>query len=88
MQADHEELMNAVGESPKQAEQTKYPPTAVPYLNDAYTYADRQNELELLDNLLSHRLSSVRAELSMIKDINRTRVYPNIVFQNDATKAG
>ena len=59
-----------------------YHPSQVPYINDAYTYQDRQDELELLLKLLDFRKSSVIAELQAVREINTTRSYPNIAFQH------
>lgn len=63
----------------------QYSPGEVPWINDQYTWADRQLELELLSNLLSTRLSDVRAELKFVRDVNANRAYPNIAF-NSATR--
>jgi hypothetical protein len=59
----------------------KYPPELVPYLNDDYTYAERQQELELVEALLTQKLLKIRGQLQTIREINRTRTYPNIAFQ-------
>lgn len=59
-----------------------YHPSQVPYVNDAYTYQDRQDELELLLKLLDFRKSSLVAELQAVREINTTRSYPNIAFQH------
>lgn len=60
----------------------KYHPSQVPYLDDSYTFGDRQNELELLENLLSFKLADVRSRLAVVREINRTRSYPSIAFQD------
>jgi hypothetical protein len=94
---DDAELADALADSPltpeeQHAEQTsietakKYSPSQVPYVNDQYTWAERQLELELMENLLALRLSGVRDELGYVRDINRSRTYPNIAFQPSATK--
>ena len=59
----------------------KYHPSQVPYVNDAYTWQDRQEELELLQKLLDHRRSGIAAELQAVRQINTDRTYPNIAFQ-------
>ena len=64
-----------------------YSPSQVPFIDDDYTYADRQIELELLENLLALRLSQTRLKLNTIREINRTRSYPNIAFQDEQPKA-
>jgi hydroxylamine reductase (hybrid-cluster protein) len=64
----------------------QYSPGEVPWINDQYTWADRQLELELLSNLLSTRLSDVRAELKFVRDVNASRAYPNIAFNSDTRK--
>ena len=59
----------------------KYHPSQVPYVNDAYTWQDRQEELELLLKLLDFRRASAVAELQQVRQINADRSYPNIAFQ-------
>jgi hypothetical protein len=90
---DHAELQDAIlQQSPTPeslaAPKQDYPPHSVPYLNDNYTYGDRQNELELLQSLLTFRLSTVNEELAMVREINKKRQYPNIVFKEDGQQAG
>jgi uncharacterized FlaG/YvyC family protein len=41
----------------------QYSPEQVPWVNDQYTWADRQLELELMSNLLSSKLAATREEL-------------------------
>ena len=65
----------------------QYHPSQVPYLNDSYTFADREEELRLLQSLLSFRMSVVTAELTQVVEINRTRAYPNIAFQSQTPEA-
>jgi hypothetical protein len=60
----------------------KYHPSQVPYLDDSYTFGDRQNELELLENLLSFKLADVRNKLTVVREINHARSYPSIAFQD------
>ena len=65
------------------AEGTKYHPSQVPYLNDAYTFQDRQEELVLMRTLLNMQLRCVNEELAQITHINNTRSFPTIAFQQD-----
>jgi len=65
----------------------QYHPTQVPYVNDNYTFADREEELRLLQGLLTFRVRVVNEELTQIAEINRTRTYPNIAFQAPNTDA-
>jgi hypothetical protein len=65
----------------------KYHPTQVPYLNDSYTFADREEELRFMQSMLTFRLRAVNAELEQLAEINRSRSYPNIAFQAPAAGA-
>jgi len=60
---------------------TKYHPSQVPYVNDAYTYQDRLDELEELRRLTLFRLRTLDGELSAVREICQTRSYPNIAFR-------
>lgn len=60
---------------------TKYHPSQVPYVNDAYTYQDRLDELEELRRLTLFRLRAIDGELSAVREICQTRSYPNIAFR-------
>lgn len=93
---DQQELQDALGEQSTPAEQQaaatsaeiakQYAPSQVPWINDAYTYADRVEELELMRGLLSYRMRAVNAELEQVRECCRTRTYPNIAFQADQAK--
>jgi hypothetical protein len=76
----------AAAQAASDAASKRYAPIQVPFVNQGYTYFDRQNDLELMQTLLSHRLASVRAELEAVKQINATRSYPDIAFPTSLDK--
>jgi hypothetical protein len=87
--ADAAELSDVLRETAGSAKPDKrqYRPDQVPFLDDTYSWADRQSELELLSNLLTLRLKAVHAELAHVRTVCQTRDYPsNIAFQDDASR--
>jgi hypothetical protein len=86
-QRDQEELDGALQQQEREAEAAsaelgrQYAPEQVPWVNDQYTWADRQLELELMSNLLSSKLAATREELKFVRKVNADRAYPNIAFK-------
>lgn len=62
----------------------QYHPSLVPFIDDDYTYQSRQLDLELMENMLVEKLANVRSKLARIREIARTRQYPNIAFQEES----
>lgn len=48
-------------------------PASVPWFDESYSFADRDRELSLMDNLLTMQLSRVRAERSFLHQQIRTQ---------------
>ena len=86
-QQDQAELDGALQQQERAAEASsaelgrQYAPEQVPWVNDQYTWADRQLELELMSNLLSSKLAATREELKFVRKVNADRAYPNIAFK-------
>lgn len=61
----------------------KLGPHEIPYIRQGYTFADREQELSLLINLLDSRRRTCLEELDYVQNCIATSNYPGIVIGDE-----
>lgn len=51
--------------------------STVPFFDEGYTFADRERELVLMENLLTTQVNSVRMELALVRSSIMSQAYLN-----------